>query len=449
MCRTVSTVSDGVRPYLTVLRAPSAVRLIGEAETLLVHATGAHGGDGVMRITNAPRGAEWHLRFEVRALATGLEEAQETLGSVASRFAVALGLAANAAIAMLDLTACYCVDQGGGPRPFARDVTYSPRPGSVSPRDLDGDLGATVAAGLWDVGERVERSAWHFVRALDVWDPRLLSPSAGHLWIAAETLGPVVEELCIREAGVADWRALASAWELKADHDAQLHGRTTNEAILRHVFGGERELFNDLREFANGWEHGYRSFGTLREQATALVDAAARAVRDGLLDLIVAPGAERAALAEPRFHVPTALWSLGMRMGGTVDGPPDVFAPLTQPIEPAGSIVITAEPAPPPAWRTLEIQLCLDASEGHPPGARIILDSNTLVAPSGRAPDAHTFEEPTITLNGEVVDADARIVDDRASAKRGYPLHGPSSAVADGSVCRLWRCAEKPMSVQP
>lgn len=354
-----------VRPYLTVLRAPSAVRLVGEAETILVRATGAHGGDGVMRISNAPRGAEWHLRFEVRALASSPEDAQEMLGSVASRFAIGLGLAANAAVGMLDLSACYCVDPGGGPRPFARDVMYATRPGSIAPRDVDGDLAARVAAGLWDGGERIERSAWHFARALEVWDPRLLSPSAGHLWIAAETLGPVVETLCVNEAGAADWCALAASWGLQAEYDAQLHSRTTNEAILRKLFRNDRRLFRDLREFANGWEHGYRSFGTLREQAKQLIDEAARTIRAGLLNLVVAPGDEREALADSLFDVPVALWSLGMRMGGTVDGPPEVFAPLAEPIEPVASIVITAESAPPPAWRNLQITLSMDANQGH------------------------------------------------------------------------------------
>ena len=166
----------------------------------------------------------------------------------------------------------------------------------------------------------MERSAWHFVRALEIWDPRLLAPVAGHLWIAAETLGPLRRRTptAFAEEGAADWRQLAAAWGLTADYDGKLHANTTNEALSRKVFGGDHRLFKDLREFANGWEHGYRTFGTLREQASQLVDRSATVIRANLLDLLNLKDETRQSLAARLFDAPVGMWGVGMRLVGTV-----------------------------------------------------------------------------------------------------------------------------------
>lgn len=61
----------------------------------------------------------------------------------------------------------------------------------------------------------------------------------------------------------------------------------------------------------------------------------------------------------------------------------------------------------------------------HPPGALINVDENVLVAPSGRAPDAHVFQGLTVALNDQVVETGARLVD---------PLAAPQDPPSDASA---------------
>ena len=360
---------------------------------------GRYGGPGFARITNV-EGPDWRLRFEIGAMATDLMEAQEELGAIASTFAQSFSLAANAAIGMLNLTSSYRCEPGGE---YARDVQLGERCGAVAPRDLDMLLGARVASAIWDKGERYLRAVWHFTRALEIWEPRLLAPAAGHLWIAAETLGPIAERRCIEQAGLPDAAALAKHWMLTADSPAQLRGRVVNEAITRMVFGGDADVTNRLRAFANGWEHGFRSFGTLRPDAAQLVDEVAFLVRRSLLAFSDLNADDRIALAAPIFKNATAMWGPAMQLAGTISGAPELFSFLGEPIEPAGRLIVETEAAEPPAWRTYTTTAHMDHGAGHPAGVTLHINEHAFLAPDGRAPGAHTFSGPVITLNDVVV----------------------------------------------
>lgn len=294
--------------------------------------------------------------------------------------------------------------QHPGPASTREMCSSDTRAGSFAPRKLDRDAGAEVAFAFFESGEDVERAAWHFARALELWDPRALAPTAGHLWIAAETLGPFVEARCVALEGKSDWRELAAAWSLTGEREGALHAKTTNQALIREVFNGDKALFKALRELANAWEHGYRSLGALREQATALVDDAARQMRESLLRLIDVEDPHKQLLSGAAFETPVGLWSLATRLEGTVDGPTDAFAPLAEPIEPEASISVSVMPAAPPFSRTLSFSTQLGAGGSHPDGVTITPTSSALVAPSGARSDEHRWEGATVALNDQVVE---------------------------------------------
>lgn len=318
--------------HVVVLRAASAVRLVSENDApLSVRVQTQHGPPGFLRISNVDDPG-WRLRFEVGGLASDLEDAHETLGGIAVGFAQAFSVAANAAIGLLDLTSSYRCEPGGR---FARDLSSDSRPGALAPRDLDVTLAARVAAALWDASERHKRACWHFAQALQIYDPRLPTPVVGHLWIAAETLGPLSLARAKASAGVETSEQLGESWGLAVGDRVKLDNAVRNEALARDVFAGDSDLAKRLRKFADGWEHGFASFGALRRQAAKLVEEAAHLIRQALLRHTELTADDRLTLADPYFRAPVGLWGPVVRLSGVITVRSTCFRTKGRPSNPA------------------------------------------------------------------------------------------------------------------
>lgn len=144
--------------------------------------------------------------------------------------------------------------------------------------------------------DRLMRAIGHYHHALQNFDFGSEIFALAHLYMAVETLTPVIKRRLFAKHKV-DADGLARLWDIeKNDLDPQIR--------LREVFGGDETTYSTAKETSDAYEHGYQSFDVVRSGASSTRDLLAEYVRGCLLDLVGLSEKETQLITSPPYDKP-------------------------------------------------------------------------------------------------------------------------------------------------
>ena len=285
--------------------------------------------------------------------------------------------------------------------------------------------------------DRLQRAIAHFRQALNQLNPENRVLSAESLWMVVENLTRVVFERLCRERDIDSSAqdakhqlALALGFNPKklevrseavqalidaGDLDPKSFKRDNShlDALDSHIrldilMGGDKLSYRQLREMSDGFEHGYMTFGDVREKSR-VADAAFGHLRRAILNEIGLDGVS--PLFDERFDDPQGVWRPIFEGHGTYtdsSGKAVDLSPATfndpWPDAPGLSLVplMKAVVDNPDGTRTITLEVN-GAATTLPETQTVSLRSSKWISPSGK--DGKVIDrETTVRLNGEVVE---------------------------------------------
>lgn len=148
--------------------------------------------------------------------------------------------------------------------------------------------------------------------------------AAGHLFMAVDALGKLVERKRIAETGVADDRALAVSLGIDVDREDR-HWRNALAGVLRakYIFAGDDATYKMIKEASDGFEHGFLTITQVRSKVDPSYAKAFGYVRQAIIDLLDLPEPVRTHLAatQPVFNDRLRAQVRGLIDPATATGP--------------------------------------------------------------------------------------------------------------------------------
>lgn len=310
---------SGLRPYVVVLRSPSAIRVhpdetleanIGtvENQVLLVVRTRyqTHESGGLV-----PREIWFHLMGEYESLELAMEELSMRASSVSAALAVAM----NAGTDGLQVELGIEVTEQDSPRAFFEnallDETGLPRSSRLL--KIEPSLAFMRAISEHPRVDRLMRAASQYELALRNWLPGQQVLALAHLYMAIEALTVVAREREVERAG--SRQALLDEWgiaDLK-DFDPAVRKRI--------LFQGDSDAYTEAKSASDAFEHGFGSMLDVRRQATDHRIATAGYVREAILKLSGLDDASRVLLMAADLKFPKPSTRLAKYIRATLHGP--------------------------------------------------------------------------------------------------------------------------------
>jgi hypothetical protein len=287
--------SNAKRRFIVVLRASSSLTLpiglrlnvaLGPEATELERPTVVFATAYRSSPTGLP--VPDHMAAFVNVNEQAADRAADVAAKAAMTIAPCLVTATNAAIQPFDSWIAYEHSPRDGGREyiqrFVPDATGPPQPGrAVANIDLQSVVDAMYAS---DRPERMHRAMSHYHAALLEWVHERVIQAVTHLWMAFETLTPVVRERELKKMGL-DRAGLADAWGVPETPNRwnELDGRIRE----RLIFAGATSTYQDCRNASDGCEHGNKSVSEVLLLAQRSRDPAADAVRATIIRALDLP----------------------------------------------------------------------------------------------------------------------------------------------------------------
>jgi hypothetical protein len=226
--------------------------------------------------------------------ATDIADAAEFMYDIIADTVTCLAVAANAWCELPREVVVADVSRDRVGRLVRRRPNTMPQRLPQATRLVDGDASAACWKGLVGTPLDVDEKMYTVQRYLDALDSRRTGNtlmSVEHLFIAAETMKPIMLRRHLEERGLTEAQ-LAAEWGVTT---RQLLG----EARLRLIFEGDKGVADDARNASDGFEHGVRMPTETWELARRCHDKAARYVRTAILRLAGLKGRDFDVLTGP------------------------------------------------------------------------------------------------------------------------------------------------------
>lgn len=272
------------------------------------------------------------LLFEARGVADSLDFAITAAGNTVIFFADAIALATNAVVHEVDLFLAYDNTSQRQQRRFAQ--VYFPLNPAITRnlRRIDRETltGLLVAVKAQKGNVRARRTISQYNRALMHWERGSETLAIEFLWVAVETLTPLLKKQLKRKHVLTSDRDLAMWLGVTAEtYDAFCYeGKRKNEldAALRKriIFQNDEECYSKARKVSDGFEHGYEAFETIHESAVTIRDKTASYVREAIFEAFEVDYASQQLLLGKRYAVP-APWPRQILFQGTLVGNTDIL----------------------------------------------------------------------------------------------------------------------------
>lgn len=323
--------------FVTVLRAPSAVRLPpGQS-----FAYNTEQVDGTWELTFRTKYIELApdrlmpraMWVEVVGPGTSLRNALGEAQGHANVGASVMGLAMNASTDSMLVEFCFHASREREDHEF-RQVFHQEESGYPRhARVLDVDAVDLLFSALNSSPYAADlyRAISQYELALRAFLPGMEVIAFSHLWMAMETLtAPAVAREQVRR-GSADRHALAEALSvepLRCQSCNAVTRRAVPESAVRRdvLFDGDAALHKRASEASNGFEHGYGTFEDIRATAVAVRNPLARLVRRAIFDLAEVDQECRSALVTDELDDPLPSSRVSKFITATLVGDPASFA---------------------------------------------------------------------------------------------------------------------------
>lgn len=237
-----------------------------------------------------PRG----LWAEVTGPAPDLKSAIAAFGQSAQNLVPVLSVSANAPIEDLTPELAFESAEGLEEREYFQQFLVDERVLPYRRRPVPCDLTHAVleALGKSTEQDRIHRAMAHYCHALQHWGLGSEIISLSYIFMGAETLTPVLLHRTLTAEGI-NRGELVSKWSISLP---ELDG----EVRRRLVFGGDEDLYREVKRASDGFEHGFLPFSMIRETAVKRQELAARYLREAILKALdLNPKVLKSLLAPP------------------------------------------------------------------------------------------------------------------------------------------------------
>jgi hypothetical protein len=317
--------------FIVALNSPApAVRLPPGASVGVDHVPTRYGLASVTWYTrhseegfSAPVPRE--LWVEVRGQAPDLDTAMAELVDLGRVMTPLLALSANAPVEDPELEVAFDATPGVHSREFFQSMRPTDFGEPRSSRLLMGEsVGPLVNSVFGSTeGDRLHRASVQYGEALKAWRPGRQLRCAMHLWMAVEALTKAAQRIEERRLGV-DQSGLLRAWGIAVDDlDPTVRKRL--------IFHGSESTYSDLRKLSDALEHSFESLAPLHARAESVRDAAAKHVRQAILELADLPPGLLTTLTSPPFDSPKESFGMQRHLRGRLVGDSEQLAADGQP----------------------------------------------------------------------------------------------------------------------
>ena len=220
------------------------------------------------------------LQLEVTGPAADALKAKTLFQGVATTFSAMLSFLGNGYIDTPVPFVVYEVTEGKEDRDFLQTHIPDSSMQLEQARPLDINLVSLALGNLGQSNEfkRLLRAIAQYHQVLINWTIGTEITVAAHLWIAVETLTPIILRRLKTEHGFPDGTNddLANSLRVaKNDLDPYIRREI--------IFGGDRDTYSAIKDASEGFEHGYMDFGEIRDKAHGAADNAAKLVRTAIM----------------------------------------------------------------------------------------------------------------------------------------------------------------------
>lgn len=285
--------------YVVVLRARSAARYLPEggfefnvagAPALVIGAVRIRAFTRWVAAGNDQLPRE--LTIEVRGLADSLDEATERFYRMAQPVALMTSFVANVRVGVPEVFLAYECTPDSTERPFL-EVFLPDETGGVSDgRMVNVDLMVAATPALLAVQEddgRVSRALRHYELALRNWFIGGEWLALNHLYIAAETLAPVVIARMTKDRAM-DEAALAESLGVPMDDpDVPWRNGLARHIRKHHIFAGDVDTYRAAGKGRNGMEHGHLALSEVNKHALASTEKTFGHIRRTICEVLDLP----------------------------------------------------------------------------------------------------------------------------------------------------------------
>lgn len=263
-----------------------------------------------------PRG----LYLEVHGPATSFKEARESFPGVAIGISAILSFAANAYAGDPALVSVYECTPSAEERGFYQRLLPTPqglpRPIRKLPIPATGHFFSAALAHP-AAGGRLARAIGQYHQALAMWTPGHEILMLAHLFMAVDTVTPVLlQSLC------SEWEVDRLGLAQKLDVDiTQLNWASALDGAIRlqQIFEGNRACYQSAKKASDGFEHGFLSFKDIREYSSEDIRLkTAGYCRRAILRLLRLEDSIFRTLTSDPHHDPLQSWDVVAALSGTI-----------------------------------------------------------------------------------------------------------------------------------
>lgn len=272
------------RIYCAVFRAESA--LLIDAKQMLTIGNIPVGSDVVtlnvktfQKDFGEGQTAPHKMQLEVSGPANSLDEAKSLFQPVATTFGALLAFLGNGFVDTPAPFVIYEVTKGQDERDFLQMHIPDSSMQLEQARPIDISVISTALGQIGTSNEfkRLLRAIAQYHQVLINWMIGGEISSAEHLWIATETLTPILIKRLNQEYGFPDGTNDKLADKLGIEK------RELDPHIRREfIFDGNKDAYNAIRKASEGFEHGFMEFGDIRSKAYKAADEAAKLIRKSI-----------------------------------------------------------------------------------------------------------------------------------------------------------------------
>ena len=320
--------SEAIQPWIVLLRMHSALRFRQDENIRIQARTGGAAPVHLVHLHNDYIGpvddglSLRGLRFDVSGGPASMEEAAAILGGIGSSYANVLSLIGNGCVGEPRLSVIYKLPLGDTEgRFFQRAQVNEPQSPSSVVRTIPLQETGLVLDRLHEHAEEIRlfRSCAHYAAALRKWHEFDALVAAESLWIAAETLGPVILRRVLAARKCTKEELAKKLGYERGANGGTKHLYDLDSHLLREqVFDGDAACFKKLKDLSHGFEHGFDDFDKIRNKAAATRVAAARYIRTAILRELDLDQSVLAKLSSEPFDEVQGGWDPFVELEGTL-----------------------------------------------------------------------------------------------------------------------------------
>lgn len=166
--------------------------------------------------------------------------------------------------------------------------------------------------------ERLHRAISYYHAGISLWRPGSELAVLSHMYMAVETLTPVVLRGLVSQGTSKD--ALIAEWQIdRKQLDAEVR--------RRHIFRNDDDAYKNAKWASDGFEHGFAPFDALRQTASQALLATASYVRQAIIEQLALPQDVSAVLLAPPLDQPFFLYYSKYLRGTLVANSDNLAAP--------------------------------------------------------------------------------------------------------------------------